>query len=335
MSNKRKKICLIFSLVSSMFLVVACFICNYTLNIFSFFFSLVTPLLFLVNLFLLFYCFFKLKRYVYIPLISVLLYFFFFSSPLQLNTGQDKKVNDSFSLMTFNARDFGSINKVRDTESAKKILDFVKSKSPDIVCFQEFSIFEFQSFSYYPYRFIGYKPGFEKTLQVIYSRYPIVDGGFIDFPNTRNQTIYADIKLQGEIVRVYNIHLQSFKLSINKSNLNFEGTHMIINKVNKAQKMQEEQVQIILNHTKTFKGKVIFAGDFNCTQYSKNYKYLKKNKEDSFTKRGFGLGSTYHFFSYPYRIDFILADSDIEILTHQNFNLKISDHEPILVELEI
>jgi endonuclease/exonuclease/phosphatase (EEP) superfamily protein YafD len=99
--------------------------------------------------------------------------------------------------------------------------------------------------------------------------------------------------------------------------------------------MQEEQAQIILNHANSFKGEVIFAGDFNTTQFSKTYKNLKQNKQDTFVESGFGLGGTYPRANYPFRIDYVLVDKTIKVLSHENFNLKLSDHEPILVKLAI
>jgi len=332
---RRNKIWLIFSTVFSLVLIVACFICRYGLNFFAFFFSLIIPLFLLINFCFLFYWLIKKKRYSLISLSSILIYFLFFNSPVQINIVNDNQINNSFSLMSFNVKGFGATQSVRNLETSDKITSFVKSKNPDIVCFQEFSRFEFQSFNNYPYKFIGYRRDFEKSLQVIYSKYPIIDKGFIDFQDTRNQTIYVDINFEGEITRVYNIHLQSYMLGSIRFYSNLENLIILVDKVNTTQTMQVEQVQIILDHAKMFKGKVVFLGDFNSTQYSSNYKRLKQNKNDSYIESGFGFGSTYPRRNYPFRIDYVLVDSDINVLSHENFNLKISDHEPILVRLAI
>ncbi|WP_298556173.1 endonuclease/exonuclease/phosphatase family protein [uncultured Algibacter sp.] len=331
----RSKISMLLTYISSILLMVGCIICNFKLNFFAFLFSLIAPILLIINTLFMFYWFIKHRGYSYFPLLSLFIYFIFFSSPLQFNGKRDVNKENVFSFMTFNSRAFGASHNVRNSVNSEKIIDFVKNEYPDIISFQEFSKFELKSFPLYPYQFIGYRPNFEKSLQVIYSKYPIVSKGYVDFPNTRNLAIYSDINIKNEIVRVYNIHLQSYLLKISKSNFNPQGVNMLVNKVNTAQSKQEKQVQIILNHAKTFKGKVIFAGDFNSTQYSKNYNYLKNNKKDSFIEAGFGLGVTYPLFNYPFRIDFILVDNDIEVLSHQNFNLKLSDHEPILARLAV
>ncbi len=237
--------------------------------------------------------------------------------------------------MTFNVKGFGSTNRYRNLKTSKKILEFTKGINPDIICFQEFSRFEFKSFAYYPHKFVGYRQGFEKTLQVIYSKNPIINKGYIDFPDTRNQCIYADIKIKDNVIRVYNIHLQSYMLRVNRSNLTYKGSKRISNKINIAQNKQEEQVKIVLDHASKFDGTIVFSGDFNSTQYSKIYKQLKYNKQDSFIEAGFGFGATYPLFNYPFRIDYVLTGDNIKILSHQNFDLKLSDHEPVLVKMKL
>ncbi|SEQ85034.1 Uncharacterized conserved protein YafD, endonuclease/exonuclease/phosphatase (EEP) superfamily [Hyunsoonleella jejuensis] len=329
------KFWLIISYAFSALLLVGCFISYYKSNIFSFFFSVTIPILFIINIFIVFYWLLKRKKHIYISLLSVCIHFVFFTTPLQLN-GKSEILDDEdvFSFMTFNARDFGVLNNIRNIERTKKIIDFIENKNPDITCFQEFSKFEFQSFSYYPHTFVGYRPNFEKTLQVIYSKYPIINKGFVDFPDTRNQTIYADININGSIVRVYNIHLQSYRLRFVKSILTFDGAEIIINKIAEAQKKQEVQVEIILKHASDFKGKIIFCGDFNSTNYTENYKKLSQNKKDTFVSAGFGFGITYYLLKYPLRLDYILIDKEIDVLSHENFNVSISDHEPVLAKLK-
>lgn len=322
----RQKLDLAITLLTIFLLMFGCFFCYYKLSVCSLFYSLIIPCLFLLNVIVFIYWFLKKIKYIYIPLIGLFVYFVFFNAPIQINIADDN-TGEILSLMTFNVRGFGA--------KSKKILDFTKSENPDIICFQEFSRYELQSFSYYPYNFIGYRPEFKKTLQVIYSKYPIVDKGFVDFPNTKNQTIYVDINFEGEIIRVYNIHLQSYMLGSIRFYSNLENLRMFVDKVNTTQSMQVEQVQIILDHAKMFKGKVVFSGDFNSTQYSSNYKRLKQNKNDSFIESGFGFGATYSRRNYPLRIDYVLVDKGIEVLSHQNFDLKYSDHEPILTKLVV
>jgi endonuclease/exonuclease/phosphatase family metal-dependent hydrolase len=52
--------------------------------------------------------------------------------------------------------------------------------------------------------------------------------------------------------------------------------------------------------------------------------------KDSFIEKGNGYGTTYNFKFLPFRIDFVLADKDIEITDHKNYDIEVSDHYPIM-----
>jgi endonuclease/exonuclease/phosphatase (EEP) superfamily protein YafD len=56
---------------------------------------------------------------------------------------------------------------------------------------------------------------------------------------------------------------------------------------------------------------------------------------DSFNVKGSGFGSTYLFKFLPFRIDFILADPEIEIKSHKNFKVRLSDHEPVMASFRL
>jgi len=51
--------------------------------------------------------------------------------------------------------------------------------------------------------------------QAIFSKFPIVKSGSIEFPNTANNAIYADIVKGSDTIRIYNVHLQSLRIAAN------------------------------------------------------------------------------------------------------------------------
>jgi endonuclease/exonuclease/phosphatase family metal-dependent hydrolase len=168
----------------------------------------------------------------------------------------------------------------------------------------------------------------------ILSKYPIKEEGYIDFPNSNNGAMYVDIDIKGEVVRVYNIHLQSFKVPIGFYDFSEARSYnSIISRVQKAERIRKKQATLMKDHIENFKGKIILCGDFNTTQFSSPYNLLKGSKKDSFIEAGNGLGSTFSLYGYPFRLDYILADESFNVLSHENFELNLSDHEPILVEL--
>jgi len=169
----------------------------------------------------------------------------------------------------------------------------------------------------------------------IFSKYPIIDKGYINFPNSSNGAMYVDLTINKDIIRVYNLHLESYRTDAVHQLNNPKSYSALINRIGKAEKTRKEQVFLIKSHIDKFKGKVIISGDFNSTQFSSTYNSLKDSRKDTFIEAGSGFGSTYNLFNYPFRLDYILVDDSFEVLSHENFKLKISDHEPIITRLVV
>ena len=62
---------------------------------------------------------------------------------------------------------------------------------------------------------------------------------------------------------------------------------------------------------------------------------IKGEMKDSYFEKGKGFGRTYDLLKFPIRIDYILADPEFEVLSHQNFNERLSDHFPVMATLRL
>ena len=302
------------------------------LGMLSVFFSVIMPLLFVLNLLLAIYGLFK-RKYVYSigVFIFLLCYNFFF----QFSKVTKLENKDAISILTYNVRAFQQpIADNPNKNATTEIIKFIDSVNAGIVVFQESSYKEGREITGYPYHFLGYRENIEKSLLTIYSKYPIINKGYIDFPNSKNNAIYADIKIKADTIRVYNAHLQSFVVA----------PHILANKYNDYSywkglntkiKKQIEQAKLIKNHANKSMKKVIICGDFNATPYSQTYRILKKGLNDSYLSNGNGLGETYSLFNYPLRLDYFLNSDKISVLNHFNYDLNLSDHEPIVMKFRI
>jgi len=57
---------------------------------------------------------------------------------------------------------------------------------------------------------------------------------------------------------------------------------------------------------------------------------------DAFEEAGTGFGRTFKFKYFPFRIDFILADTRIKVSKFSSFtDLSYSDHFPIMTEFTL
>ena len=272
-----------------------------------------------------------LKKYFYsIGAIVYLLCFTFFFQVS--NTSKDED-NNTVSILSYNVRAFQqyiSKNKNASTE----IIKFIDSINADIVVFQESSYKDGKNVTGYPFQFLGYRAHIDKSLLTIYSKYPIVNKGYIDFPNSKNNAIYADIKINEDTLRVYNAHLQSYVISpyiLTQKYSDFTYWKNLNSKIKK----QVEQAKLIKRHANNTSNNVIISGDFNATPYSQTYRILKKNLKDSYLSSGNGFGETYSRLYYPLRLDYFLSSTDINIINHLNYDLNLSDHEPVMMKFKI
>jgi endonuclease/exonuclease/phosphatase (EEP) superfamily protein YafD len=300
----------------------------------SFISSLVLPFLVVLNCIQILFLLIKRSKKALVNLVALLMFFYCFDSFYQYNTTA-KPSNSSIKILSFNTYQFKTSARGVDN-GERKIVDFVKKQNADIVCFQEFSATKYKLFiDDYPYWVKTNIMMPYKSVLSVFSKYPIIDTGYVEFFDTKNNTMYVDISINGEILRFYNVHLESYKTSTMYQLNNPNSYKPLIERVFEADKIRAEQAQLVKDHVEGFKGKSIIVGDFNSTQYSPVYRILKKGKKDTFTEAGKGFGGTFYLFNYPFKIDHILVDETVEVINHENFNIDLSDHEPILAEIKL
>ncbi|UWX56014.1 endonuclease/exonuclease/phosphatase family protein [Maribacter litopenaei] len=256
---------------------------------------------------------------------------FSLGSFVQFNS-TDNNEEDVLKVMSYNVEKFNDDNGNGRSIQGKGIIEFIKKEDPDILCIQEYSriwnerLKHFKYFSQTPY-------SSGKTNQAIYSKYPIVEEGSLKFPNSLNNSIYVDIRYKKDTLRVYNLHLESLK--VRPRSLKRERSDRLLGRLRYSFAKQQEQADLIRAHMNQVDYKKIVCADMNNTQYSYAYQELKQDMEDSFLEKGNGYGTTIKFWKFPLRIDFILADPGIDILSHKNYKVSLSDHEPIMATLKV
>lgn len=261
--------------------------------------------------------------------------FYKFSSPESIKEEKD------FTVMSYNVRLLNVFKWIDRDDVPADILNFINDKNPDIVCIQEFSASAHIDLKVYPYRYIYMNGDQIKTGQAIFSKFPILDQGNIIFPNSSNNVIYADIKKGKDVIRVYNMHLQSIKISpdVNEIDqnidvINQQKSQMLFIRISKAFKQQQQQAEIFKEHKMKCIYPIVICGDMNNSAFSYVYRSVKGNMKDSFEEAGSGFGETYKFRYYPARIDYIFADEKMSVKKFENFPEFInSDHFPIMARL--
>jgi endonuclease/exonuclease/phosphatase family metal-dependent hydrolase len=248
-----------------------------------------------------------------------------------------------FKVMSYNVRLFNVFKWINRDDVPEKVLEFVNDKNPDILCIQEYSNSANIDFKVYRHRYIFMAGDKIKTGQAIFSKFPIIDQGNIVFPNSSNNVVFADIKKGKDIIRVYNMHLQSIKISpdVNEINDNIDAldkgkSQMLIYRISKAFKQQQYQAEIFKEHKKNSPYPIIICGDMNNSAFSYVYRGIKGKLNDCFEEEGVGFGATYKFRFYPARIDYIFADENMKVKKFECFSdFENSDHYPVMTTLSM
>jgi endonuclease/exonuclease/phosphatase family metal-dependent hydrolase len=292
--------------------------------------SLFVPVLFIGNLLFLLYWILKLKKQVVLSAI-VLIIGWFISSPFYKFSDDKEIQNEDLKVMSYNVKMFNFYKWNSDSELAQKTVDFIHKNSPDVLAFQEFYASPNITFLY-PYKYIKTKSRNNRFGLALFSKFPIINSGSLDFKDSGNNIIYIDILKEKDTVRIYNIHLESLKINPNKEYFGEENNQKLLGRLQTTFKKQATQTEQFLAHEQNWKGKKIILGDFNNTAYSWVYRKIKSDKKDAFLEAGSGFGKSFNY-SFPMRIDFILTSPGIEINQFKTFDEKFSDHYPILARI--
>ena len=303
--------------------------------------TLFMPLFFIFNGLFFVYWAVQFKKRMILSGLVLLMGITFINKFYKFATKDYPEADKDFSVMSYNVRLFNVFEWLDRDDVPENILAFINEKNPDILCIQEFSNSANIDLKVYRHRYIFMGGNKIKTGQAIFSKFPIIDQGNIAFPNSNNNVVFADIKKGKDIIRVYNMHLQSIKISpdMNEINENIDAINQgksqkLFNRISIAFKQQQQQAEMIKEHKKDCLYPIIICGDLNNSAFSYVYRNIKGKLKDAFEEAGKGFGPTYKFRYYPARIDYIFADNNMTVKKFESFpEFENSDHYPIMAKL--
>ncbi len=248
-----------------------------------------------------------------------------------------KNSNNSVKIMSYNVRLFNKYSWIKNIDIPNKILRFIDSKKPDVICFQEYSVKDAPNFIEYPHKFIHKTRSGGNSGLAIFSKYKIVNQGFINFEDSNNGAIFSDIIIKNDTTRIYNIHLESLRMNFSdKNKLSIDESNDIPLKLNRVFDKQVNQVELFQTFDKKNIYPTIICSDINNSQFSEVYNKIKGEKIDGFKSKGVGLGATFNYKLFPFRIDYIFLDQKFKIYQFKTFSeVDYSDHKPIMAVFEL
>lgn len=300
------------------------------------FLSLTAPFLYIINIAALVYCLVARSKFAWLALGALFTAYMFFGTFYKFGTARGNESEIGLKIMSYNTRGFDHLNFLRGDNEDEEIIALVEKEAPDIVCFQEFDYTRSKDFEQYPYRYINYfYPKESRVVQAIFSKFPILDTGSLDFPNSANNAIFADILYKGDTLRVYNIHMESFRIIPSRRIFRHLASGRLYNRMTATFAMQQQQAALVRSHRESTHHRVILCGDLNNTAFSRVYRIVKGTMNDSFEEAGRSFGTTYKLKFLPFRIDAIMADPSLKVQSHKNFDIRLSDHYPLMAIFQL
>lgn len=295
--------------------------------------SLGVALLILTNVLFFLYWLVKLKKEFLLSLVVLAIGYMSFGSLYKFSPSKNVEAEGNFKVMNYNVRLFNLYQWLPEAHTETKITDLIRTETPDILSLQEYHPHKNVDLSFFKYKYEKLSGKKTKYGQAIFSNFPIINSGSIEFPKTSNNAIFVDVIIKNDTVRVYNIHLESMRINTKVESLKRENSERLFKRVGNTFKMQQFQTELFLKHKTECDYKMIICGDFNNTAFSYVYRKLKGNLNDTFKEAGNGFGRTYDFKFFPIRIDFILSDKAFEVNGFKAYNDHYSDHYPIMTTL--
>jgi endonuclease/exonuclease/phosphatase family metal-dependent hydrolase len=293
------------------------------------------PFLLFLNFFFFVYWLLQLKKLMLLSGLVLLLGITFINRFYKFSETNLPNDSSDFTLMSYNVRLFNLYEWLPKKDVPQQISKLIQDQKPAILCLQEFSPNDEVVKLKYNYNYTKLYGGKNKYGQAIFSNFKIINKGEIEFPNSNNNVIFADIVKEKDTIRVYSMHLQSIKISTDiHEKMDEENSKFIFRRISKAFTIQQHQAELIKAHYEDCKYAKIICGDLNNSAFSYVYRTIKGTMKDAFEEAGSGFGKSYNYNYYPARIDYIFVENTISVKQFNSLETFIqSDHFPQITRL--
>lgn len=308
--------------------------------------GLAYPFLLISNILFLLYWITRWHKMALVVLAILLLGIPVFMSYYGTNSRSGENEPSDLSILSYNVRYFDRYAWTKNKNTRYKLLDYLNRFKGDVACLQEFPVGDnplkveiIHSLSSYKYHYINGN-------MALFSRKPIIRAQQIPFDkNYTSSCIYCDIAGKKDTVRIYSVHLESYKLGNKERQFVKEitggsgndiskGIKNILSRISKANQNRAVQAEQIKRHSLDSPHPVIICGDFNDTPLSYTYRELDNGLKDCFIEKGRGLGNTYIGEFPSFRIDYILHSPEYKAVGYSRGSVSLSDHYPITARLK-
>lgn len=226
-----------------------------------------------------------------------------------------------------------SVNLKGEKFGKDKIDEYLINSHADIILTQEQGWVG--KLSGYPFNMQGL------NVVALNSKTEIIKQGQLESEGVGN-AFFADIKINGKIIRMINVYLTPFAFDKRKVkptedfDQNKTTVKYILKRLIPVFKIHQEEVLVIQKAIADSPYPVIVTGDLNAVPNSYEYYQIGKNLKDVFVETGSGSATSFHDYKFPIRIDYVFCSKELIPVSYRvDRNVKISDHYPVIAEFKI
>lgn len=289
------------------------------------------------------------SRNLFVSLLFIILGWGYIGKYVQLKATTTEQAG--INVLSYNVGHFLGDGEKKVDKNSNTIVAFLQQQEADIICLQEtrigwknvFNLSEIvkkiESVDHYQYARSSNSYG-----MVTMTRYPIVNMKEIRFEDSRNMAIYTDVLIDLDTVRIFNVHLQSYRIDPRKYSIiespgiteeeDIKEVKEMGAKFKQGFQLRAQQAREIRKIIDESPYHVVLCGDFNDTPASFAYHQISENMHDSFVQSGKGIGRTYVGKLPSFRIDYILHSDGFESFNFETLDFQHSDHLPVVCSLQ-
>lgn len=276
-------------------------------------------------------------------------------TPVNVGTANVAEGTPTFTLLSFNVQNFSS-RSGEYPNGSNPAISYILDVDADVVCLQEavplaygkWGRVEFEStqidslYQRYPYIIIN------SDQMMFLSKYP-TEAIHTGSASRYNRIALARINVEGKLITLVNVHLQSYLLTKDDKQLYRditsrdndsigvrEGMGMVrtqlLSKIQRAAERRAGDAERMLNYISHFGGpNVIVTGDFNDVPGCYTlHRLADANMRQVYPEVCFGPAITYYVDKFYFRIDHVLYRGCLKPLDMHIGGSHASDHLPIL-----